>query len=232
MDQSGTYYHLAIETATEVCSVALGDKSELVAEDNIYRKNSHTETLTLQIEKVLRESGIEYSDLKGVTVSGGPGSYTGLRVGTSVAKGICYACDIPLVSVSTLYGLGKGVANRVKEGQVILPMIDARRQEVYIAHYDHQMNEIKPVYNLILKEGVFRNLKTDKALICGNGAFKCEGLDLGVPSEIIDTSCKAADLLEESFNRLTQGKIEDIAYYNPYYHKAPNVTKSKKNILG
>lgn len=226
------FYHLCIETATEVCSVALGDRGRLIVEDNINKKNSHTETLTLQIEKILNEAGISYRDLSGVGLSGGPGSYTGLRVGSSVAKGICYAWDLPLVAVDTLYGIGVGVYDRTFEGQVIIPMIDARRQEVYTAHYDFQMNPLKSVYNLILEEGIFNNVNADKAIICGNGAFKCKNIDLGIEMDIISTSCKAANLISKSYELLIEGKIEDIAYFNPYYHKAPNVTKSKKNILG
>lgn len=226
------FYHLCIETATEVCSVALGNKDRLIVEDNIHRKNSHTESLTLQIEKILKESGISYQDLGGVTLSGGPGSYTGLRVGSSVAKGICYAWDLPLVAVDTLYGLGTEVSDQAIQGQIIIPMIDARRMEVYTAHYDFRMNELKGVYNLILEEGVFSDLKADKAIICGNGAFKCEGINLGIDVDIMPTSCKAANLIAKSYEKHNEGKIEDIAYFNPNYHKAPNVTKSKKNVLG
>ncbi|NNF34737.1 MAG: tRNA (adenosine(37)-N6)-threonylcarbamoyltransferase complex dimerization subunit type 1 TsaB, partial [Saprospiraceae bacterium] len=223
---------LCIETATEVCSVALGNRHKLIVEDNINRKNSHTETLTIQIENILKKARISYQDLNGVALSGGPGSYTGLRVGSSVAKGICYAWDIPLVAVDTLYGLGVGVSDQVGPGQIIIPMIDARRMEVYTAHYDHQMNELKSVYNVILEEGVFNNLGAERALICGNGALKCEGIDVGIDIDIIPTTCKAANLIVKSYELLKEGKIEDIAYFNPNYHKAPNVTKSKKNILG
>jgi tRNA threonylcarbamoyladenosine biosynthesis protein TsaB len=186
----------------------------------------------LQIEKILKEAGISYRDLRGVALSGGPGSYTGLRVGSSVAKGICYAWDLPLVAVDTLYGLGVEISDQVVQGQIIIPMIDARRMEVYAAHYDDQMHELKSVYNVILEEGVFSNLDADKAIICGNGAFKCKGLDLGIDMDVIPSSCKAANLIVKSYELLKDGKIEDIAYYNPYYHKAPNVTKTKKNILG
>ena len=233
MNDKSPFYHLCIETATEVCSVALGDGHIVIHENNIHRKNSHTETLTLQIEQTLSESGIGYEDLKGIAISRGPGSYTGLRVGTSVAKGICYACNIPLVAIDTLYGLGRGISEKLQDGEhVIIPMIDARRQEVYTAHYDHKMNELKGVYNLIIEEGVFEHLNASMAVICGNGAFKCEGIDLGIDYKIMPTSCKAATMIELSYELIMNGKTEDIAYYSPYYHKAPNVTKSRKNILG
>ena len=231
MKQDLPFYHLCIETATEVCSVALGNGTSLVLEDNINRKNSHTETLTLQIEGLLDKSGISYKDLKGVALSKGPGSYTGLRVGTSVAKGICYALGTPMVAVDTLFGIAYGVKEVPKEGQLIIPMIDARRQEVYTAQYDHNLEEVSEVQNLIIKEGVFNDLSAESVILCGNGAFKCEGIDLGIPYQIINTTCRAATLIERSYDLLINGKKEDIAYFNPYYHKAPNVTKSKKNVL-
>ena len=232
MNANRPFYQLCIETATEVCSVALGKDSELFIENNVDRKNSHTETLTIQINEMLSEAGITYGDIDGVTVSKGPGSYTGLRVGTSVAKGICYAQDIPLVAISTLYGVAAGVADKAGPNDIIIPMIDARRQEVYTAQYNAQMEEVKKTYNLILDKGVFQDIKASKLIICGNGAFKCHGLDLGVPCEIYESPCRASHFIREGFNLHQKSKIEDIAYFSPYYHKAPNVTVSKKNVLG
>ena len=225
------FYQLCIETATEVCSVALGKDDVLLTEDNIDRKNSHTETLTLQIDHVLSQAGISYKDLGGVTISSGPGSYTGLRVGASVAKGICYAWDLPMVAISTLYGLAAGVRELAGPNDFIIPMIDARRKEVYTAQYSYSLEELKEVHNLILEEGIFRELHPGKAVICGNGAFKCEGIDMGIPFEIINTSCRASQFISKGFEMHKKGQTVDIAYFSPYYHKAPNVTVSKKNVL-
>ena len=224
-------YYICLDTATEVCSVAIGQGNEVIVTNDIARKNSHTETITLQIAQCMKEAGLQYHQIDAIGISSGPGSYTGLRVGTSVAKGLCYALDIPLIAIETLKGLAAGLKTEFDAGTVICPMIDARRMEVYAADYNKKLEELRPVYNLILGEGVMAESGYDHLVLCGNGAHKAEGIDLGVTFDIISTSCSASNLLKICNDLFLKGKIEDMAYFSPFYFKSPNVTKSKKNIL-
>jgi tRNA threonylcarbamoyladenosine biosynthesis protein TsaB len=224
-------YYICLETATEVCSVAIGQGNDVIVTNEIARKNSHTETITLQIDQCMKEASLQYHQIKAIGISSGPGSYTGLRVGTSVAKGLCYALNIPLIAIETLKGLAAGLKADIDAGTVICPMIDARRMEVYAADYNTDLEELRPVYNLILGEGVLAESGYNHVMLCGNGAHKAKGIDLGVPFEIISTTCSASDLMKICNEHFLKGKIVDMAYFSPFYFKAPNVTKSKKNIL-
>lgn len=225
-------YFLCLETATAVCSVALGDKNGLICERTIDRKNSHTETITIQIKECMQECGIDYSSLSAIGISKGPGSYTGLRVGTSVAKGLAYAHDIPLIGVDTLHGLAYNIRSEVPPDALIMPMIDARRMEVYTAIYDSSLNCIKGVHNLILDNGILSTIKNvNKVILCGNGASKADGLDLGISTHIYPTQCSATSLLELCKNRYFAKEWEDLAYFSPNYFKSPKITKSTKKYI-
>ena len=225
-------YFLCIETSTEVCSVAIGNNEEgLLTTSDYARENSHSETITLQIEDCMQELGLSYAELSAIGISRGPGSYTGLRVGTSVAKGICYAWDIPLIAVDSLYGIAAGTQAHASPGYILMPMIDARRMEVYTAVYDSELNIRKDVHNLILEEGALSGIDAGYVILCGNGAVKSEGIDLGVETKILPTPCSASYMIDKCIELYYMNKFEDVAYFSPFYFKSPNITKSKKNIL-
>ena len=152
---------LCIETATPVCSVALSKNGEILSLKETARKNSHSEVVTLFIDDLLRENKIQYTDLNAVAVSKGPGSYTGLRIGVSTAKGLCYALDIPLIAINTLRSMAYDMAEiylkerKASENILFCPMIDARRMEVYSAIYNKDNNEVRETKAEIIDKNSF-----------------------------------------------------------------------------
>ena len=225
-------YFLCIETATEVCSVAIGNREGIISHEETEKKNSHTETITVFITRCLEAAELSLTDLTAIGISGGPGSYTGLRVGTSAAKGIAYGAGLPLIAVSTLAGLAYGVKSQASEGDLILPMIDARRMEVYYSVYSDEFQELHPVNNMILEENSLDEIgKGKRIIVTGNGADKVD-----IPhytGEIVHfpSYCNAINLISICHDTWDAGITEDIAYYSPSYFKAPNITKSKKNYF-
>ena len=163
---------LSIETATSICSVALHEKGELINFKEIDSDKSHSELLLQYIEEVLTEAGKSKNELAAIAVSEGPGSYTGLRIGLSTAKGLCYALDRPLIAISTLDAMGLLVDDT--ENMFCAPMIDARRMEVYTAFYDAQNKRILEPCSMIIDENSFsEQLASNKIMLYGNGAEKC-----------------------------------------------------------
>ena len=171
---------LCIETATQVCSVALITDKKIVALKESKEANSHSKFVTLMIDEMLCENNLNFSDLDAVAISKGPGSYTGLRIGVSTAKGFCYALDIPLISVGTLHSMALGAAKKIPDKQnpdeiLLCPMIDARRMEVYSALYDINGNEVRKVMAEIIDKNSFDEfLNTKKIIFFGDGAEKCK----------------------------------------------------------
>jgi len=210
---------LCIETATTNCSVALAKDGVIVAfreENNL--KFSHSEKLHLFIEEVLQEVGIDNSELDAIAVSKGPGSYTGLRIGVSAAKGLCFALDIPLLAISTL----KLLAQQVEENNVyIVPMLDARRMEVYSAVFDPENKIVRETKAEILNENSFAEyLKEKKTIFLGDGAKKFKSL-CNNPNAIFldDRFPSAMDMAALANDKYQKKEIENLAYFEPYYLK-------------
>ena len=154
---------LCLETATPVCSVALNESCCTIALRETEGQNAHSEKITNFIREVMEVAKIDYSQLDAVAVSKGPGSYTGLRIGVSTAKGICYAADVPLMAIDTLeamaYGLKAKLGSQIGENDLLIPMIDARRMEVYAAIFDTNLNKINDTAALVIDETSFENLR-------------------------------------------------------------------------
>ncbi|MEM7103550.1 MAG: tRNA (adenosine(37)-N6)-threonylcarbamoyltransferase complex dimerization subunit type 1 TsaB [Bacteroidota bacterium] len=222
---------LNIETATPVCSVALSADGELVALAEAVKPQSHSTELTVLIEKVMSEAEKKLSDLSAVAVSSGPGSYTGLRIGTSVAKGIGYALDIPMIAVGTLEALAHGCRHEEEEEIIICPMIDARRMEVYTALYKNGQEILEP-HARIIDENSFADHfdKGDKVVFCGDGAPKCKALITHPLAIFRELACSAQFLIELSHKYYKYLVFCDLAYFSPSYIKAPNITQSKKKL--
>lgn len=236
---------LLIETATEVCSAAIAVKGIVVAIAEAPESLQHAALLTLQISQCVRESGIALEELDAVAVSNGPGSYTSLRVGISVAKGICYALNKPLIAVDTLRSLAIASKVAVKQafdngkGNVFLfPMIDARRNEVWTSIYDSTYKQINHPQPLILENNSFIdyvnthiNLNPrDMLVLSGNGAQKISSVTLfenTVTSPI--KKCSAQYLSDLAFYQFQNNDFQDIAYFEPLYMKPPNITVSNKS---
>lgn len=211
-------YILNIETATKNCSVSLARNGETILCKEIAEEGySHAEKLHVFIEEIIKESQLNIKDLTAVAVSKGPGSYTGLRIGVSTAKGLCYALGIPLISVDTLAVLAQAVT---QNNGLIVPMIDARRMEVYSAVFDQNHHKIKEVQAEILTENSYSEV-TDTIYIVGDCQEKCKTVltrsNFVFLSEIIFPSAQAMSAL--SYAKFKQKDFEDVAYFEPFYLK-------------
>ncbi|MEM1324688.1 MAG: tRNA (adenosine(37)-N6)-threonylcarbamoyltransferase complex dimerization subunit type 1 TsaB [Bacteroidota bacterium] len=223
---------LLLETATEVCSVAIAQSGNILAQQNAPKDYQHSEQLTLLIQQVSQESSIALSELDAVVLSGGPGSYTALRVGSSAAKGICYAFDLPLIAVDTLESLAR--ASAVDDENVIyIPMIDARRMEVYATIFDAYFQVLEDRQAIIIDENSFAEyIKQGKTIhLSGNGAPKLKATLTHPNFRYSPIVCDAVHLLPLAEIAYAQQAFEDVAYYSPVYGKAPNITVSKKKLL-
>ena len=217
---------LCLETATPVCSVALNDGADTLALRECKGQNAHSEKITIYIDEVLKEKGIQYQQLDAVAVSKGPGSYTGLRIGVSTAKGICYAADLPLMAVDTLhamaYGMRDKMDDRLQPNDLLVPMIDARRMEVYCAVFDASLNAVKGTEALVVDEHSFDDLlKEHRLWLFGDGAPKLKDLFQDtLQIQIVDGFApSAAYMAVLSDQALKAGDFVDVAYFEPYYLK-------------
>lgn len=210
---------LNIETATTNCSVSLSKDGKIIAlkedNDNNY---SHAESLHAYIDVVLKEASITSSDLAAIAVSKGPGSYTGLRIGVSAAKGLCFALDIPLISIATLEALAHQV--KVSDG-IVISMLDARRMEVYSAIYNSSFNQIRETKAEILNENAFEvYLKKDKVYFVGNGVEKTKTLINHSNAVFIEGKLPSAyEMGLLAYHKYKISDFEDVAYFQPYYLK-------------
>ena len=189
----------------------------------------HSQKITLLIQEVLKDSGLAISDLSAVAISAGPGSYTGLRVGTSCAKGLCFASDIPLIAVPTLDLVVQPFLKA--DADLIIPMIDARRMEVYYNVYEASGKQLSETDNLIIEANSFEELRSKKLLFCGDGAHKVKNVIDHPDFSVQSTYPHAADMAQIATQRFDNQLFEDIAYYSPFYFKPPNITKSKKKLF-
>jgi tRNA threonylcarbamoyladenosine biosynthesis protein TsaB len=223
---------LQIETATTVCSVALAKDGKVLAYRQVNERNIHAEIITLFIDELIAEAGIQYAAIDAVAVSSGPGSYTGLRIGISTAKGLCYALDKPLIAVETLAAMADGIrAEENIDGNTLLcPMIDARRMEVYTALFDAAGNNIKPTAAEIIDEQSFsEQLKNNKILFFGDGAEKCREVLGKNPNAqfLTNFSNSAKHLTQKAVQKFAERDFEDVAYFEPFYLKDFLVTQKK-----
>jgi tRNA threonylcarbamoyladenosine biosynthesis protein TsaB len=211
-------YILNIETATKNCSVALAKNGETIICKEIAEQGySHAEKLHVFIAEIIKEAGVLMSDLKAVAVSHGPGSYTGLRIGVSAAKGLCYALEIPLIAIDTLTSL----ANQVQHNDgLIVPMIDARRMEVYSAVFNSNKEMIREVQAEILTEESFAN-QAETIYFVGDSNEKAKSVltkaNFIFLDEIVFPS--ANEMSAISFQKFQNNDFVDVAYFEPYYLK-------------
>ena len=220
-------YILNIETATKNCSVALAKEGKTILCKEIAEEGySHAERLHVFIEEIIKEAGISLNDLSAIAVSQGPGSYTGLRIGVSAAKGLCFALGIPLIAVDTLQVLASQV--NVTEG-LIIPMIDARRMEVYSAIFNPKFDKKREILAEIIDQNSFSDTG-EKLYFVGDCAEKCKAIltkenhvfleDIKYPS--------AKEMSVLSFEKFKINDTVDVAYFEPYYLKDFMVTTPKK----
>ncbi len=226
---------LHIETSTEVCSVALSKDGVVKFRRENYEGPSHAALLGDYVESCVAFARDNNLNIDAVAVSSGPGSYTGLRIGVSEAKGLCFGRDIPLIAVSTLELLCCTAMFRfdVEQDALICPMIDARRMEVYAAIYDECLNQVVPVGAYIIDEHSFEQvLEERKVIFCGNGAAKCREV-INHPNaifvdDVYPLACNMLALAERAFAR---SEFQDVAYYEPFYLKEFVATTPKNKVF-
>jgi tRNA threonylcarbamoyladenosine biosynthesis protein TsaB len=210
---------LNIETATKNCSVSIAEQGKIIALKELNDGNySHAEKLHELIGQVALEAKIELSQLKAIAVSKGPGSYTGLRIGVSSAKGLCFALDIPLISVNTLQSLALSVT--IEKGYKI-PLLDARRMEVYSQVFSEKTQKIREVYAEIITPDSFSDfLNADKVYFFGDGAEKCKEIITHKNAVFIDGKFPSAkEMSVISFEKYFKKDFENVAYFEPFYLK-------------
>jgi len=226
---------LNIETATEICSVSLAKEGKLIALKENKDGLQHAKLLTVFIEEIFKENTFSIKELDAVAVSKGPGSYTGLRIGVSAAKGIAYAAEIPLIATSTLQALAFGVStqNKFEKNTWLCPMIDARRMEVYTAFFDLENQQQKEISADIIDENSYNDiLKERKVVFFGNGAEKCMDTIQSSNAQFINNVlCSAQDMVELSYKAFKNRQFEDSAYFEPFYLKDFVATVPRKNIF-
>ena len=230
---------LNIESSTEVCSVALAQNGEVLAILENPAGLNHSTLLTVFIEEIFRKLDIEVNKLDALAVSGGPGSYTGLRIGVAAAKGICYALNLPMIAISSLASMTHHVNQNINHYQLpemsnlcFCPMIDARRMEVYTALFNRKEEMIRKIQADIIDASSFSSLLEEKVVVFfGNGAEKCRNTIQHPNAIFIDnvltSSAYMTSLSEKAF---LNKQFVDIAYYEPYYLKDFVATIPTKNI--
>ena len=217
---------LCLETATPVCSVALNESCCTIALRETEGQNAHSEKITNFIREVMEVAEIDYKQLDAVAVSKGPGSYTGLRIGVSTAKGICYVANLPLMAIDTLeamaYGMKAKLGSQITDNDLLIPMIDARRMEVYAAIFDANLNKINDTAALVIDENSFEELlKEHRLWLFGDGAPKLKKVFENQPNISIIDGFKpsAAFMLPLADKALREHDFVDVAYFEPFYLK-------------
>ncbi len=228
---------LNIETATEVCSVCFAKDGEAIAIRESFEGKTHAKLLTVFIEKLLAENNLEVSDFDAIAVSMGPGSYTGLRIGVSVAKGLAYAANLPLIAVNTLQSIALGISNRkeqkIKDNAWICPMIDARRMEVYTAFFNAKNETELDISAEIIDENSYLDILNKRQVVfCGNGASKCKSSITHKNALFIDDiECNARFMTPLAEHAFLKADFVDLAYFEPFYLKNFVATIPRKNIF-
>jgi len=228
---------LSIETSTDVCSVAIAEDGVVTAKQELFQPNSHSTHLTLLIEELFKTEGISsIEELDAVAVSAGPGSYTGLRIGVSVAKGICYAMELPLITIDTLMLLTQGALSASEDNAknfIYCPMLDARRMEVYTALHSSAFKVLEETNAKIVdSDSFYESLKNQRILFFGNGAPKCKDV---IKSEnalflddIVPLASNMSTLAEHKF---AKNDFVNLAYFEPFYLKSFVATIPKKKFF-
>ena len=227
---------LSLDTSTTVCSVALHRDDVLLGCYELFTERTSSAMLTTLIADLVRQTGHELNDVDAIAVAKGPGSYTGLRIGVSTAKGLCFVLDKPLLAVNTLLAMTEQVRAFVNKPALLCPMIDARRMEVYCALYDADGTEVMPTTAKIIDSESFADeLANTKIVFFGDGAAKCRESLANVPNAIfLETpvlpSARTVGQLAITASR--NGQFEDVATFEPFYLKDFMVAKPKKAYLG
>jgi tRNA threonylcarbamoyladenosine biosynthesis protein TsaB len=212
---------LSLETSTDVCSVALHDNQALLSHAEIHEPQSHAAQLALLIQQSIQEARVPLKDINAVAITAGPGSYTGLRIGTSTAKGLCYGLEVPLIAVGSLELLAFQGSACNSSNALLCPMIDARRMEVYCLVTDSRLQVVSPVEARVIEEGSFSELlAANKVLFFGNGSGKCKEI-LRHPNALFEDAVypRASALGALAIRKFSAGEFADLVQFKPFYLK-------------
>jgi len=222
---------LNIETSSPVCSVCIAQNGILIDYRETTEANSHARLLTTMIDELLNSNKISYQQIEAVAVSSGPGSYTGLRIGVSVAKGLCYALNIPLLSISTLQSIAENMRAKTNNSlSYYLPMMDAKRMDAFTAIFDQEGNEIAPPKAVTIDVDFRKEISNFERIgIGGNCLDKCKTLFGHDFVFIENTNCDSRSMIRVSEKKLEEKRIENTAYFEPFYLKEFE-NRTKKNI--
>ncbi len=222
---------LSLETSTSICSVAIHERGALLALAEIKEPGAHAEKLVLLVDEVFEKAGLSFGDLDAVAVSQGPGSYTGLRIGVSTAKGIAYGLDIPLIGINTLQAMA--ASQVVGRGEYVVAVLDARRKEVYTQTFRDTLDEITSIDAVVLEEGVFASvLEKGKVYFVGDGVEKVQEEVQHVNALFVAdwaSSLSAKNMGQLAFEKFARQEWEDLAYFVPNYLKEFKALQSTKN---
>uniref|UniRef100_UPI00404777A5 tRNA (adenosine(37)-N6)-threonylcarbamoyltransferase complex dimerization subunit type 1 TsaB n=1 Tax=Algoriphagus sp. TaxID=1872435 RepID=UPI00404777A5 len=222
---------LSIETSTSICSVAIHEQGELLALAEIDEPGAHAEKLLGLVDEVFEKAGLSFGDLDAVAVSQGPGSYTGLRIGVSTAKGIAYALEIPLIGINTLQAMA--ASQPISQGEFVVAVLDARRKEVYTQTFGDSLQELSSIEAVVLEEGIFDSiLEKGRVYFVGDGVEKVKeevksANALFVADWGISLSAKNMGVLASE--KHARQEWEDLAYFIPNYLKEFKALQSTKN---
>lgn len=224
---------LNIDTATTVCSVALAKDGKVIALKESNEGLNHSVLLGTYIDELLKENTLNASDLDAVAISMGPGSYTGLRIGVSLAKGVCFGANKPLIAVPTLQALAQSVSSRLQEEAYYCPMIDARRMEVYTAFFDKDNRTVVDTKAEIIDENSFATILAEhKVYFFGNGSHKIHKVLTASNAHFIaNVETSATHICGIAEQHYQTGKFEDVAYFEPFYLKHFIATVPKKKVI-
>jgi tRNA threonylcarbamoyladenosine biosynthesis protein TsaB len=222
---------LSIDTSTKVCSVALHQNGKLLAISELFTEKSHSGMLTTLCENVVNYTGFSLNQLDAIAVAKGPGSYTGLRIGVSTAKGLCFALDKPLIAVNTLEAMAYQVKDFYDATHLLCPMIDARRMEVYCQVIDNQMNNITETEAKIIEDESFSDILTNQKIVFfGDGSAKCQEKITHENAVFLNTeitpSAKTIGVL--ATNLFEKSLFENVVTFEPFYLKDFVGTQPKK----
>ena len=224
---------LHIETSGRYCSVVLTRGGSVLSDLTDIQTYTHSETLAPYVQEVIRSSDVRPADLHAISVSTGPGSYTGLRVGASLAKAMCFALDIPLIAVDTLEAIAIAAITDLAKDALYIPNIDARRMEVYCAAFDQDGYRILPNTSVEVHAGMFDKLleSGNHVVFCGSGTSKSIDVLHDDSITLYDLEVQARHLVPVALRRFVEGKFADVIHFKPEYIKAPNITLSRKAKL-
>ena len=224
---------LSLETSTSICSVAIHERGELLAVSEIKEPGAHAEKLLDLVDAAMKQAELRLSDLDAVAVSQGPGSYTGLRIGVSTAKGIAYALEIPLIGINTLQAMA--ASQQIISGEFVVAVLDARRKEVYTQTFGDSLQEITSIEAVVLEEGVFASvLEKGKVYFVGDGVEKVKEEVQHVNALFVEdwaSSLSAKNMGSIAFEKFARQEWEDLAYFVPNYLKEFKALQSTKNPL-